>query len=247
MKKIITEVCAETVNSAIAAEAGGADRIELCQALSEGGLTPSPALTKWCCENLKLEVMVLIRPRPGDFLYNETEFEIILEDILFCREAGAKGVVVGFLNPDGSVDTGKLKMCMEVAGDMEVTFHRAFDRCNNWEKALEDIIACGCHRILTSGLYSTALEGKDLLKKIINKSAGRIKILAGSGVTPENLTEIYRDTHFDEIHFSAKSPVKSRMEFKSSTVSGLFFHNESSESIIREVVAKTKDLVIKYN
>ena len=86
MKKIITEVCAETVNSAIAAEAGGADRIELCQALSEGGLTPSPALTKWCCENLKLEVMVLIRPRPGDFMYNETEFEIILEDILFCRE-----------------------------------------------------------------------------------------------------------------------------------------------------------------
>ena len=247
MKKIITEVCAETVNSAIAAEVAGADRIELCQALSEGGLTPSPALTKWCCDNLTLGVMVLIRPRPGDFLYNETEFEIILDDIMFCREVGAMGVVVGFLNPDGSVDVDKLRQSVEVAGEMEVTFHRAFDRSNNWEKALEDVIACGCHRILTSGLQSTALEGKDVLRQIINKSEGRIKILVGSGVTPENITEIYRDTHFDEVHFSAKSPVVSKMEFKSSTVSGLFFHNESSESIIMDVVDIAKDLVVKYN
>ena len=247
MKKIITEVCAETVNSAIAAEVAGADRIELCQALSEGGLTPSPALTKWCCENLKLEVMVLIRPRPGDFLYNETEFEIILEDILFCKEVGAQGVVVGFLNSDGSVDTEKLRKCLEIAGPMEVTFHRAFDRCNNWEKALEDIIECGCNRILTSGMHSTALEGKVLLKKIINKSAGRIKILVGSGVTPENIIEIYRETHFDEVHFSAKSPVMSKMEFNSSTISGLYFYNETSDTIVREVLDRINDLVIKYN
>lgn len=236
MKRIITEVVAENVNSALNAERAGADRIELCQGLSDGGLTPSPAFTRWCCDNLKIDVAVLIRPRSGDFLYTDAEFDIICEDVRFCREAGAEAVVVGFLKADGSVDTERLRRVAEIAGDMEVVFHRAFDRCRDWEEALEDLISCGCCRVLTSGLHDTALDGKETLRKLIERAGDRITILAGSGVTSSNVEEIYRHTGFSEVHFSAKSKVESKMSFFGSSIKAIAGHNESHPAEINAIL-----------
>jgi len=236
MSRIITEVCTENINSAITADQAGADRIELCQGLSEGGLTPSPSLIKWCSANLKLGVMVLIRPRGGDFLYNDIEFEIIKRDIEFCRESGAGGVVVGFLNESGDVDKVKLKEAVKIAGEMEVVFHRAFDRCRDWEQALEDIIECGCCRILTSGLHDTACDGRFLLRQIIQKAGERIAILVGSGVVPENILEIYKETGFSEIHFSAKRASLSGMKFQGANIKPLNTHIESNKKEIAQIL-----------
>jgi len=242
MKRIITEVVAENVNSALNAERAGADRIELCQGLSDGGLTPSPAFTRWCCDNLKIDVAVLIRPRSGDFLYTDAEFEIICEDVRFCREAGAEGVVVGFLKADGSVDTERLRRVVDLAGEMEVVFHRAFDRCRNWEEALEDLISCGCCRVLTSGLHDSALEGKETLRKLIERAGDRITILAGSGVTSSNVEEIYAHTNFNEVHFSAKTTVPTLMTFQGSNIRAIPGHNESSFSEIDAMIGICKRL-----
>ncbi|GAB1373651.1 copper homeostasis protein CutC [Bacteroidales bacterium] len=239
---IITEVCADNLNSAITADRAGADRIELCQGLSEGGLTPSPALIRWCSSNLKLGVMVLIRPRGGDFLYNEEEFEIIKEDVRFSREAGAGGVVVGFLDRDGNVDKERLREIVEIAGEMEVVFHRAFDRCRDWEEALEDIISCGCKRILTSGLYDTASEGRENLKQIIERAGERITILAGSGVSSENIEGLYNHINFKEIHFSAKKWMPSQMRFQGASIRPITGHNESEPDEIKTVLAICKKL-----
>lgn len=242
MKRIITEVVAENVKSALNAQRCGADRIELCQGLSEGGLTPSPAFTEWCCKNLTLDIAVLIRPRSGDFLYSEEEFEIICNDVIFCRERGVNGVVVGFLKADGSVDSDKLKKIVSIAGDMEVVFHRAFDRCRSWEEALEELIACGCKRVLTSGLHDTAFEGRETLKKIISKAGQRITILAGSGITSDNVEELYRFTEFNEVHFSAKSTTPSQMNFQGESIKSITGHNESSVSEIEAIISICKRL-----
>ncbi len=234
--RILTEVCADNLNSAITADRAGADRIELCQGLSEGGLTPSPALIRWCSSNLKLGVMVLIRPRGGDFLYNDQEFEIIKEDVRFCRDAGAGGVVVGFLERDGSVDKEKLREIVQIAGEMEVVFHRAFDRCSDWEQALEDIIECGCVRILTSGLHDTAYEGRSLLREIIKRAGERIAILVGSGVVPLNVKEIYEATGFREVHFSAKRSAETEMRFQGKTIRPVKGHIEASPEETAEML-----------
>jgi copper homeostasis protein len=232
----MTEVCTDNINSAITADIAGADRIELCQGLSEGGLTPSPALIKWCCSNLELGVAVLIRPRGGDFLYNQMEFSLIKDDVIFCREAKASGVVVGFLDSEGNVDKGKLREIVAASGEMEVVFHRAFDRCNNWEKALEDIIECGCVRILTSGLHDTAYEGRFLLKEIIEKAGDRIAILVGSGILPSNVKEIYEITRFREVHFSAKETTESGMRFNGEKIRPLKGHIESSQEETAQIL-----------
>ncbi len=233
MKKVITEVCADSVNSAIAAQLGGADRIELCQALSEDGLTPSPALTKYCCENLNLQVMVLIRPRSGDFYYNEAEFEVIKEDVKFCKELGAHGVVVGFLDKQGRVQKERLKEIVKIARPMQVAFHKAFDVSENLKQSLEDIIECSCDRILTSGGKKTAYEGRFILNDLLNLAAGRIDLLAGGGVNPENVTDLINDSHCREVHFSAKSRVEG---------SNGSFHFESSLETIKIIIGKTGQL-----
>jgi copper homeostasis protein len=236
MRRVITEVCTDNINSALAADRAGANRIELCQALSEGGLTPSPALIRYCCENLKLGVMVLIRPRGGDFLYNEVEFDLIKRDVLYCKESGAGGVVVGFLDKDGNVDKQKLKEIVDLAGGMEVVFHRAFDRCSEWRVALEDIIESGCCRILTSGLHDTAYEGRFLLKEIIESAGDRIAILVGSGVVPGNINDIYNVTGFREVHFSAKHEAVSGMRYIRETIKPIRGQIESSDKEIAQIM-----------
>ena len=202
------EICANSVQSAINAEKGGADRIELCQNLNEGGTTPSYAAIKYCAEKLSLKTMVLIRPRPGDFCYNDAEYETIKEDVLICRELGAHGVVVGFLDKNLDIDTKRTAEIVKLARPMEVTFHRAFDRCRDWRTALEQIIECGCDRILTSGQRKTVTEGIETLREIQEQANGRIKILAGSGVNSQNVANLVQTTSVSEVHSSCKHIVE---------------------------------------
>ena len=198
------EICCGSIQSAANAKAGGAVRIELCQGLIEGGTTPSPATIDYAVRELGLQVFVLVRPRGGDFCYNDLEIKTMEKDVEYCKKAGVAGIVVGFLHPDGTIDTELTKRFVKLAAPLPVTFHRAFDRCTEPLKALEQIIDCGCARILTSGCQPTAMEGAELLKQLVQQANGRIKILAGSGVTPENAAELKRITNVPEIHGSCK-------------------------------------------
>lgn len=235
MNWINTEVCASSLNSVLAAVKGGAGRIELCQALPLGGLTPSPALISYCRTRLSIPVFVLIRPREGDFVYNNDEVMIMMDEIEYCKKNGMNGVVLGFLDRDGEVDKDKLKKAVKMAGPMEVTFHRAFDVCADWERALEDIIECGCSRILTSGQAADSYQGRERLKHIVAKAGDRIQILAGGGITPGNVSEILDYTKAKEVHFSAKSPVSDN---------GDEVRFETSTELVREIVSIVNNLTI---
>lgn len=204
MRKDQIEICCGSIQSAANAKAGGAVRVELCQGLVEGGTTPSPATIQYAAHELGLQVFVLVRPRGGDFCYNELEIKTMEEDVTFCKKAGAAGIVVGFLHPDGSIDTELTRRFVELSAPLPVTFHRAFDECAEPLKALEQIIDCGCKRILTSGCKPTAMEGADMLQQLVKQAVGRITILAGSGVTPENAAALRDKIGAPEIHGSCK-------------------------------------------
>lgn len=201
------EICCNSVLSARNAKQGGAYRIELCQALGEGGTTPSAAAIEYCVKELNLQTRVLIRPRGGNFVYNDDEMRVILRDIELAHKLGAHAVVIGFLTPDGDIDVVKTRMAVDAAEDMGITFHRAFDECRNPEEALEQIIDCGCHKLLTSGCKPTALEGAATIKQLVNQSAGRIDIIAASGIVATNAAEIVVLTEVNEIHGSFKKTV----------------------------------------
>ena len=201
------EICVNSIQSAYNAKAGGATRIELCQALEQGGTTPSYSTIEYCTNELKLRTYVLIRPRTGNFIYNSLEFDNIRREVIVCRQLGATGVVVGFLDNNLDVDISKTKEIVDLAGEMEVTFHRAFDICNNPMQNLERVIDCGCSRILTSGCKATAYQGMDMLKKLVGQANGRIKIMAGSGINANNAIEIINTTGVSEVHASCKHVV----------------------------------------
>lgn len=204
MKKDQIEICCGSIQSAANAKAGGAVRVELCQGLVEGGTTPSPATIDYAVKELGLQVFVLVRPRGGDFCYNELEIRTMEEDVAYCKKVGVAGIVVGFLHPDGTIDTELTRRFVELSDPLPVTFHRAFDRCTEPLKALEQIIGCGCAHILTSGCRPTAMEGADLLQQLVQQADGRIQILAGSGITPENAAALKQKTGVPEIHGSCK-------------------------------------------
>jgi copper homeostasis protein len=210
------EVCANSVASAIAAQEGGAIRVEFCQNLAEGGTTPSYGDILLARKHLHIRMYVLIRPRRGDFLYSDLEFEIMQADIRNCIEAGCDGVVIGMLNADGSIDKPRCLELVRLARQwgLGVTFHRAFDMCNDLYQALEDIIEIGCERILTSGGRSTAIEGASTIAHLVEKAAGRISIMPGSGVTENNVADLVRFTAVKEVHSSARINVLGKMQYK---------------------------------
>ena len=212
------EICATSVASCIAAQEGGADRVELCAGIPEGGTTPSYGMIRNARESISIALNVIIRPRGGDFLYSENEIQEMLYDIQVAKELGADGLVFGCLNPDGSVDMSAMSRLMKAAGDTPVTFHRAFDHTNYPFKALEDIISLGCARILTSGCRPTALEGVDLLAQLVEKAGDRIIIMPGCGVKENNIAEIARLSGAREFHFSARESVESGMVFRNPDV-----------------------------
>ena len=219
MKEDLFEVCEKSVESCIAAQAGGTDRVELCAGIPEGGTTPSYGDIVIAREVLqKTKLHVIIRPRGGDFLYSPIEQRIMLKDIDNARRLGADGVVLGCLTDDGEIDIPLMKQFMEAAQDISVTFHRAFDVCRNPQKALEDIISLGCDRILTSGQQATAELGIPLLKELQQQAAGRITLLAGCGVNETNIARIAQETGINEFHFSARETVASRMQYRKERV-----------------------------
>jgi len=213
---VLLEVCANSVESALAAQQGGASRVELCENLYEGGTTPSHGDILLARKLLQIKLYVLIRPRGGDFLYTDVEYEIITADVQHCIEAGCDGVVIGMLNADGTIDRDRCGKLVQMAKRMGlgVTFHRAFDMCANLDQALEDIISLGCERILTSGGKSTAIEGSRIISDLVKKAKGRITIMAGSGINESNVEDLVRFTQVNEVHSSARERRQSRMQFK---------------------------------
>lgn len=211
------EICANSVESCLAAQEGGADRVELCAGIPEGGTTPSYGEIKLARKLLtKTKLHVIIRPRGGDFLYTPLELERMEEDIRICRDLGVDGVVFGCLTEEGEVDKEANRRLVELARPMSVTFHRAFDRTADPMKALEDIISLGCNRILTSGQQPKAIDGINLLaqleKKLKEYPLPPIQLLAGSGVNEENIRQIFDATGIHEYHFSARVNVVSKMK-----------------------------------
>lgn len=211
------EICANSVESCLAAQEGGADRVELCAGIPEGGTTPSYGEIKLARKLLtKTKLHVIIRPRGGDFLYTPLELERMKEDIRICRELGVDGVVFGCLTEEGEIDREANRRLVELARPMSVTFHRAFDRTADPMKALEDIISLGCNRILTSGQQPKAIDGISLLaqleKKLKEYPLPPIQLLAGSGVNEENIRQIFDATGIHEYHFSARVNVVSKMK-----------------------------------
>lgn len=243
----LLEVCCGDIDSVRAAIKGGASRVELCSALSEGGVTPSAALI---CQAVAtgISVNVLIRPRGGDFLYSADERHIMKEDIRRAADCGASGVVIGALRPDGFIDTDLCRRLVKAAGDISVTFHRAFDMCRDPEKGLEEVIGLGCHRILTSGGAASATEGADTLRMLNQKAGKRIIILAGGGVNPDNAAGLIRSTGVKEIHASARTRIGSLMEWRREGVamgspdSDEYSRMVTSPDMVADIIRQIKDL-----
>ena len=220
MGKYQFEICTNSVESCLAAQKGGADRVELCAGIPEGGTTPSYgeiAIAREVLTHTRLHV--IIRPRGGDFLYSDIEIRTMLKDIEIARKLGADGVVFGCLTAEGEVDLPAMQKLMEAAQGLSVTFHRAFDVCRNPQRALEQIIKLGCNRILTSGQQSTAELGIPLLEELQKQAAGRITLLAGCGVNENNIAHIATETGIREFHFSARETIESKMLHRNGTVS----------------------------
>ncbi|MEC3881040.1 copper homeostasis protein CutC [Parapedobacter sp. 10938] len=215
------EICANSVLSALNAQEGGADRVELCQNLESGGTTPSLGQVWLARGGLSIGVHVLIRPRAGGFLYSDIEFLEMKADIMFCKEAKCDGVVIGMLLVDGQVDTVRMAELIELARPMHVTFHRAFDRCRDPFEALEVIIGLGCDRLLTSGMKDTAAEGAETIARLVEQANGRIEVMPGSGINEENILQIVASTGASSFHTSAKVEQESTMGDLGGEVGGM--------------------------
>lgn len=240
------EVCANSAISAIAAQAGGAIRVELCDNLQQGGTTPSHGNITVARKQLHIKLYVLIRPRSGDFLYSKQEFEVMLSDVRHSIERGCDGIVTGILNRDGTVDMERNMQLVNMARQhgLGVTFHRAFDVCANQEKALEDIISLGFERILTSGGKSTAMEGASIIKHLVDIAAGRILIMPGGGINESNVADLVHYTGVTEIHSSARSIVKSDMQYKNDRIimSSHYIDEYATDVTDRAVVSQLIEL-----
>jgi copper homeostasis protein len=189
----------------MAAQMGGADRIELCDNLAEGGTTPSYGMLLQCMQSLQIPFFPIIRPRGGDFMFSAEEFEIMKEDVAISKELGCQGIVIGILRKDGNIDSERCAQLIDIAGGLEITFHRAFDRCTDLERGLEDIIQLGCHRVLTSGAKEYAFDGLAVLKSLVIQAGSRISIMPGSGINEQNLAQIAHETAAIEFHTTAKT------------------------------------------
>lgn len=238
------EIIGFSIDGCIIAQEAGADRIELCDNPDEGGTTASYGFIKAARKKLDIDLYPMIHPRGGDFYYADDEFEIIKTDVKLCKELGCNGVVIGALTKDGKVDKKKCSLLVGYAYPLGVTFHRAFDRTYDPFVALEDIIDTGCERILTSGQKPTAMEGKELLKQLIQQADGRIIIMPGSGIKAENVSDIAESTGATEFHTSARIRTPSKMNYKN------YAMNEKQEAIsvdgdeVRKIISELKSLQI---
>jgi copper homeostasis protein len=208
------EVCIDSVESAMAAERGGATRVELCSDLLEGGITPGAGLIASVRRHIAIGLFVMIRPRGGDFCYTELEFEVMQQEIAHARELGADGVVLGLLDEQGRVDVARTRALVEAAAPLPVTFHRAIDMTPNLLTALDDVVATGATRILTSGGAPNAPRGMAEIASMVQAANGRIAIMPGGGITAENIGDMARGTGASEFHSSARTAFPSPVRFR---------------------------------
>ncbi len=217
MSKIL-EISCYSVQSAMNADKGGARRVELCAARPEGGTTPGYGAITVTREKLSIRLFVIIRPRGGDFLYSDTEFEVMKRDIQFCKEAGVEGIVSGILHKEGTVDKERTRELIDLARPLDFTFHRAFDMTRDPCEALDDLIEIGVDRVLTSGQEATVVEGREMIKRLIERAQGRIILFPGGDLDEYNLDEFARYTGAEEYHAAAGSLIEGEMEFRNHKV-----------------------------
>ncbi len=237
-QSILLEIAVFNIESALHAMNAGADRIEFCENPQEGGTTPSYGALQVLAKLASTPVFPIIRPRGGDFFYSKNEFESIKEDLKMIKALDYPGVVIGLLNRDGSIDIDRTAVLVELAGGMEITFHRAFDRCNNAVKGLEAIIQTGCKRILTSGQVPNANDALPMLKQLVDQAGDRIIIMPGSGVRAKNIEHIIQSTGAKEIHSSARKIFPSNMSFNQATMQEQMQFTGVDENEIIEMLAK---------
>jgi len=215
---LIFEVCVDSAEAAVAAQEGGADRVELCSDLLEGGLTPSYGTLAVARERLRIGIMAMVRPRGGDFCYTDTEFAVMREDLLAARRLGANGVVFGLLNPDGTIDRERTAELIALARPLPVTFHRAFDVSREPFEALDTLIDLGVERVLTSGQEPSVLEGLDLIVALVKRAAGRIIVMPGGGITERTVGRIAPVCGATELHFASLEPREGKMAYRNPRV-----------------------------
>lgn len=218
-ERVLIEVCVDSPSSAMAAERGGAARVELCGSLVEGGITPSAGMIEAVRKKISIGLQVIIRPRPGDFCYESDEVEIMRRDISVAKEAGADGVVFGMLDREGKVDVSSTRELIELARPMNVTFHRAFDMSADLLLALEDVQKAGANRVLTSGGENECAHGAETIALLVKAARGRVAIMAGGGIRHDNVADIIQSTGVGEIHVGLSRLVASPMTYRNSRVS----------------------------
>ncbi len=232
---IRVEVCVDSLASALAAQRGGAARVELCSGLMEGGLTPSVGLIEAVRRALTISVHVMIRPRGGDFFYHADELAIMRRDIAIAKQRGVNGVVCGILDLDGNIDVTRTRDLVESAHPLDVTFHRAFDMAADLPRALEDVCATGATRLLTSGGEQTSIDGRDRIAHLVKQAGGRIIVMPGSGIKPENARGLVESTGAHEIHVGLRSVLPSPMRHRNPRISmGSIADREYERSAVLE-------------
>lgn len=242
LMSIILEVCIDGVDSGVAAHTGGADRVELCSALREGGVTPSAGLIHAVRSAIPLSLSILIRPRAGDFCYTASEFKVMCDDVRRARDLGADGVVIGILRKDGAVDLDRTRELIALARPMKVTFNRAFDASKDLDRSLEDVITTGADRILTSGGQCKGMDGTTKIAQLVKAAQDRIILLGGGGIRHSNVLDFIRSTGVREIHTSLRTHVGLPASERSA---GLIFGEESNHSS-RYVITDRDVLKIRH-
>ena len=226
------EICVDSLESAVAAANGGAERIELCSALSEGGITPSAGLINAVRAAVAIQLFIIIRPRGGNFVYSDLELEVMRRDICEAKARNVDGVVLGVLTPENTVDKTRTMELIQLARPLQVTFHRAFDVCSDMERALEDVIACGADRLLTSGGKTDAVKGMNAIAALQRKAGNRIRIMAGGGIRISNVRHVALRTGIREIHTSLSTQVRSTAYDGGAEVAAL--HGGFTRFLVRE-------------
>lgn len=241
------EICVENTDGLVAAQNAGADRAELCASLLEGGLTPSYGMVREALRVATIPFFVMVRPRGGDFLYSEIEFNSMLEDVKAFRDMGVKGVVAGCLTADGRIDVARMAAIVSAARPMKVTCHRAFDMTRDHVEAIEALVEAGVDRVLTSGRHDTAIQGVDVLKESVAAAKGRIVVMGCGALDASNIAQVLDSTGVDEVHFAALVWEKSPMQFRNPTV-GMggteldreYSNQVTSEPLVRQVIAAAR-------
>lgn len=217
--EITVEICVDSLESAIAAERGGAKRVELCNDLLEGGITPSAGLIATAQKKLSIGLNVMIRPRGGDFLYSDDEFDVMRRDVLMAKQLGADGVVIGLLDADANVDVQRTRQLVDLARPLTATFHRAFDMSADLSRSLEKVVAAGADRVLTSGGAETAIGGAGALRSLVDRAHHRVIVMACGRIDEQNVQAVLETTGVREIHAGLRAPVESRMRHRSKSIS----------------------------